>query len=143
MNEISTFLNDCTQLENCTQHENPSLLYLNIRSLRLNLDDFHTLLGESKHTFNDICLTETWLKNHKFKTNSNYHFPNYEEIHYERKTYKRGRGVLVYIRNDFTYKIRNNLCILDGNREILTIKLLTKSMKNIIVSCCYKYPMVI
>ena len=27
----------------------------------------------------------------------------------------------VYIRNDLTYKIRNDLCISDGDREILTI----------------------
>ena len=45
---------------------------------------------------------------------------------------------LMNIRNDLTYKIRDDLCISDGDREILTIELLTKSMKNIIVSCCYK-----
>ena len=32
------------------------------------------------------------------------------------------------------------MCISDGDREILTTELLTKSMKNIIVSCCYKPP---
>ena len=46
----------------------------------------------------------------------------------------------VYIRNDLTYQIRNDLCISDGDREILTIKLLAKGMKSIIVSCCYKPP---
>ena len=53
VNETNTFLN------NLTQHENLSLLYLNIRSLRSNLDDFHTLLEERKHFFNVACLTET------------------------------------------------------------------------------------
>ena len=46
----------------------------------------------------------------------------------------------MYIRNDLTYKIRNNLCNSDVDREIFTIELLTKSMKNNIVSCCYKPP---
>ena len=46
----------------------------------------------------------------------------------------------MYIRNDLTYKIRNDLCISDGNREILTIELLMKSMKDTIVSCWYKPP---
>ena len=32
------------------------------------------------------------------------------------------------------------MCISDGDREIFTIELVTKSMKNIIVSCCYKPP---
>ena len=48
----------------------------------------------------------------------------------------------MYIRNDLTYKIRNDLCISEGDRESLTIELLTKAMKNI-VSCCYNHPMVI
>ena len=52
VNEINIFLNDFTQ------HGNLSLLHLNIRSLRSNLDDFHTLLQESKQSFNVICLTE-------------------------------------------------------------------------------------
>ena len=76
----------------------------------------------------------------RFKTNSDYHLPNYERIHYERKANKRGGGFLMYIRNDLTYKIRNDLCISGNNREILTTESLTKSMKNILVSCCYKTP---
>ena len=44
----------------------------------------------------------------------------------------------MYIRNDLSYKIQNDLCIADGDREILIIEFLTKSMKIIIVSCCYK-----
>ena len=134
VNEIKTFLNDLTQ------HKNFSLLHLNIRSLRSNLDDFHTLLEESKHSCNVICLTETWLNDHEFKINSNYHLPIYKGIHYKRKTNKRGNGVLMYIRNGVSYKIQNDLCISDGDREIITIELLTKSMKNIIVSYCYKPP---
>ena len=44
----------------------------------------------------------------------------------------------MYIRNNLTNKIRNDLCIFDGDREILTIELLTKSMKNLIISSCYE-----
>ena len=88
--------------------------------MRSNLDDFHTLLEESKHPFSVSCLTEKWFNDHEFKTNSNYHLPNCEGIYYERKTNKR-EGVLMYIRNDLSDKIRNDLCTSDGNREILTI----------------------
>ena len=121
VNEINTFLNDLTQ------HENISLLHLNIRSLRSNLDDFYTLLEESKHSFNVICLTQICLNDHEFKTNPNYHLLKYEGIHYERKSNKREGGVPMYIRNDLTYKIRSDLCISDGDREILAIELLTKA----------------
>ena len=57
--------------------------------MRLNLVDFCNLLEESKHSFSVISLTGTQLKKHEFKTNSNYHHPNYERIQYERKTNKR------------------------------------------------------
>ena len=49
----------------------------------------------------------------------------------------------VYIRNDLTYKIRNDLCISDGDREILTIKLLAKGMKSIMFHVAINHPMVI
>ena len=45
VNEINTFKWPHTAWESL------SLLHLNIRSLRSNLDDFHTLLEESKHSF--------------------------------------------------------------------------------------------
>ena len=67
-------------------------------------------------------------------------FKNYKGSHYERKTNKRGRGVLTYIMNDSTYKIRKNLCICDIDREIVTIELITNTMRNITVLCCYKQP---
>ena len=128
MNEFGTFLNDIKQRENL------SLLHLDIRSLRSNLDDFHTLLEENKHSFNVTCLTETRLNDHEFKTKSNYYSPNYEGIHYERKNNKK-RGEVCILGMTSHIKIRNDLCISDGNREILTIEFLTKSMKDIIVSC--------
>ena len=61
-----------------------------------------------------------------------------KEFIMKEKLKKRGCGVLMYIRNDLTNKIRNDLCISDGDREIVTIELPTKSIKSIIVSCCYK-----
>ena len=44
----------------------------------------------------------------------------------------------MFIRNDLTFKTQNDFRISESDREILTIDLLTKIMKNIIVSCCYK-----
>ena len=104
VNEINICLNDLTR------HENLSLLHLNIRSLRSNLDDFHTLLEESKHPFNVIWLTETWLNDHEFKRNSNYHLLNYHGIHYGRKTNKGGCEVLMYFRNDLSIKF-GTICV--------------------------------
>ena len=51
-------------------------------------------------------------------------------MHYERKTNKRRGGDLMYIKNDLSYKVQNDLCIADGDREILIIEFLTKKHEN-------------
>ena len=38
------------------------------------------------------------------------------------------------------YRIRNDLCVSDGDREILSIEIINKESKNYIISCCYKPP---
>ena len=88
VNEINTFLKDLTRPENLSR------LHLSIRGLRSNLDDFHTLLEESKHPFNVISLTETWLNDHEFKTNSNYRLPNTTEFIMKGKLTKEEVGFL-------------------------------------------------
>ena len=68
------------------------------------------MLEESKKV---ICFTETWLEDYKFKTNSNYHFPNYEGIHYERKIkviIKVGVGFLYILGMTLTIKIKT-ICV--------------------------------
>ena len=92
-----------------------SLLHLNIRSLRSNLDDFHlrTEVKESKHSFNVICLIETRLMN--LKQIQVTFFQITKEFIMKKLTKE---GPFMYIRNDLTNKIRNYLCISDDNREI-------------------------
>ena len=123
-----------------TTHENLSLLHLNIRSLNSNFEEFKNILQESNYYFNIICLSETWSTDNYFKDNSNFHLPNYDAIHLERKTNKKGGGVLIYIKTNLIYKIRENLSISDCDREILSIEIINDRSKNFIVSCCYKPP---
>ena len=40
--------------------------------------------------FNIICVTETWSTDTDFKNNSNFHLPNFDFMHQERKTGKKG-----------------------------------------------------
>ena len=123
-----------------TQFENLSLLHLNIRSLNTNFEDFRNLLQETDFPFNIICLTETWFSDKSFQENSNFHLLNYDAIHLERKTQKRGGGVLIYVKTNLMYKIRNDLSISDCDREILSIEIINNEGKNFIISCCYKPP---
>ena len=55
----------------------------------------------------------------------------------EKRTKEEG-GFLCILGMTFL-KIRNDLCISDSDREIFTVELLSKSMKNM-VSCDYKPP---
>jgi hypothetical protein len=71
-----------------------------------------------------ICLTETWCSDENSNTNSNFLIPNYKLISFERKSSKRGGGIITYVRNDQKTKIRNDLSISDINSEVFTIEII-------------------
>ena len=121
-------------------NETISIIHLNIRSLNANLENFKNLLTESNYCFNIICLSETWCTDEEFSNNSFYHIPNYEPIHCQRKTNKRGGGVLIYIRQNLNYKIRNDLTFSNSDNELLTVEIINENTKNLIVTCCYRPP---
>ena len=84
VNEINTFLNDLTR------HKNLSLLHWSIRSLRSDLDVFHTLLEESKHPFN-VVLMAMRLKQIQITT-----YQITKEFIMKEKLIKEGVGSYVY-----------------------------------------------
>ena len=134
------FQNEVKNYLNYNKQNNLSILHLNIRSIRKNFESFRELLETTDDSFNIICLTETWSKDLEFKTNSLFHLQQYNSIHSERKSKKKGGGLLIYIKNDLIYKVRNDLSVSDDDRESLTIEIINKTSKNILVSCCYKPP---
>ena len=133
-NEIPVYLKDLKK------YENLSLIHLNIRSIQANFESFKQLLEESNFAFNVICLSETWSSDKAFSENSNYQIPNYNSIHLERKICKKGGGVLIYIRNNLLYKIRNDLSVSDCDSEVLSVEIINKNKKNFIISNCYRPP---
>ena len=74
------------------------------------------------------------------KSNTNLHLPNFDIISQERKTNKRGGGVLIYIRKSLAYNLCNDMCVSDKDKDILTIEISRKNDKNILLSCCYRPP---
>ena len=98
-------------LRNLTMQENLCLLHLNIRSINANFENFRNLLEESSFIFNLICLSETWSTNENFNNNSTFQLQNYDAIHFQRKLAKRGGGLLIYVKNNITYKVREDLNI--------------------------------
>ena len=72
-------------------------------------EKLHDILSNCSNYLNIICVTETWSTDKEFKDNSNFHLPNFDLIHPERKTWKKGGGVLMYLKNDIKFKIKNLL----------------------------------
>ena len=130
-NEIESFLSEKKNSETI------NAIHVNIRSLSKNFDSVLDILRGSNNSFNVLCLTETWCTDSNLKSNTNLHFPNFDIISQERKTNKRGGGVLIYICKSLAYNLRNDLCVSDKDKDILTIEISREIDKNILLSCCY------
>ena len=113
---------------------------MNIRSLSKNFDNLLDILRDSNYSFNVLCITETWCMDSTLKNNSNLHLPNFDIISQERKTNKRGCGVLIYIHKSLKCNLRNDLCVSDKDNKILTIEISRENDENILLSCCYSSP---
>ena len=133
-NEIESFL---SEKENS---ETINAIHVNIRSLSKNFDNLLDILRDSNYSFNILCITETWCTDSTLKNNSNLHLPNFDIISQERKTNKRGGGVLIYIHKSLKCNLRNDLCVSDKDKEILTIETSRENEKNIVLSRCYRPP---
>jgi hypothetical protein len=58
----------------------------------------------------------------------------------ERKINKRGGGVLIYIKEHIVHNVRNDMCVSDNDKEIVTIEIPNNKKKSILLSCCYRPP---
>ena len=63
----------------------------------------------------------------------------HKAIPFERKTNQRGGSILIYEKTDLIYKVRKDLSISDKDKEILTIEIISKESKNILLSCYYRH----
>ena len=88
-NEIEGFLSEKENFETI------NAIHVNIRSSPKNFDNLLDILRNSKYSFNILCITETWCTDTTLKSNPNLHLPNIDLISQERKTNKRGGGVLI------------------------------------------------
>ena len=122
------------------KYDNLSLIHVNIRSMNSNFEKLHDLLLNCSNSFNIICVTETWSTDNDIKNNSNFHLPNFDFIHQERKTGKKGGGILIYVKNHVKLKIIKDISVSDGDSECLTVEIENKNWKNLIITCCCRLP---
>ena len=64
----------------------------------------------------------------------------FDIISQERKTNKRGAGLLIYIHTSLKCHVRNDLCVSDKDKDILTIEISRENDRNILLSCCNRPP---
>ncbi|XP_065639635.1 uncharacterized protein LOC136072356 [Hydra vulgaris] len=138
--ELKEFLS-----KNGDENKKIRIVHINIRSMNKNFENLRHFIEETKNYFDIICLTETWCSQNELNNNSNFHFPNFETILLERQLNKRGGGILIYIKQNIAHNVRNDLCVSDGDKEIVTIEILNNKSeklksKSILLSCCYRPP---
>ena len=127
------------QLSTCTDSSVFSILHVNIRSMSKNFEKLKLMLHECNHLFGIICLTETWCSDETFRNDSNLHLPQYDSIHLERIG-KRGGGVCVFVHKKLMCKYRKDFSVSEDSNETVSIEIINKNSKNIIVNCCYRPP---
>nr|XP_047129346.1 uncharacterized protein LOC105846764 [Hydra vulgaris] len=88
----------------------------------------------------EIRSSETWCTEEDFKSNSNLHLTGFNTVFLERNVNKGGGGVLFYIKENLAYNILSDMSVSDDNIEILTVEIINKKSKNILLSCCYRPP---
>ena len=110
-----------------------SMVHFNCRSIKRNIDNFHSVLASISCPFSCIALSETWLAN-----NEEIQIPDYSFIGNGRQN-KRGGGVGCLIKKDMKYKIRKDLEVFNQCIETIFIEIYSK-IKNIILAIVYRPP---
>ena len=116
-----------------------SIVHLNIRSLRKNMENFKIFLNSISHDFDIICLTETWCKEENIPQ---FLLPNYKAIHQVRYNQdKSGGGICIFVKNSMNCIKNEKFSRNDANCESLCIEIESKCLKNkIIVNTIYRPP---
>ena len=114
-------------------------MHVNIRSVSKNFEKLKLILSEINYKFSIICLTETWCSDQTFHNNSDYDLPEYNSIHQERKN-KCGGAISIFINNNLIFKQRNDFSISEEDNETLSVEIINKNTKNIIINTCYRPP---
>ena len=72
--------------------------------------------------------------------NSLWQLPNCTGIHQIRNSGQKERGIALYVHNSLNYKIPKNKNINNNDIECLNIEIVSKTYKNVIISCIYRPP---
>ena len=125
---------------NIKKYGNLSLIHVDIKSMYSISEKLNDLLLNCSNSFNIICVNETWFTDNDIKNNSNFHLPNFDFLHQERKAGQNEGGILIYVKNHIKFKIKKDLSVSDGDSESVTVEIENNNSKHMIIILCYRPP---
>ena len=121
------------------QQKSFSIISFNIRSMKKHFEEFRDFLTDINYEFSVICLTETWCLDDP-RNESLFKLNNYTSIHQARKGERNGGGTCIFIHNSLCFNERVDLCVNNNDMESLSVEIINKGTKNIIVNVTYRQP---
>ena len=85
----------------CNDDKSFSILHLNIRSLKKNIDKFVNFLAILSFNFKVICISETWCSS-EHNNSDLYKLNNYNSIQQTRRSVETGGGLAIFVHNSLT-----------------------------------------
>ena len=119
-----------------------SIYCINIRSLNKNFDKLLEFLSFMNNDFDIIAISETWCNDDNINLNSLYRIPNYTAIHQIRKTGNKGGGLVLHMHKTITFNPLEKLSNNNEHIESLSVEIIRKNQKNIILSCICRDPII-
>ena len=114
-----------------------SVLHSNVRSIQGNFDKFQQMLFDLDHPFDIIGISESWI-NHENTNVVNIDLPNFHFI--SQPTEQRAGGVGFYIKDSFTFHVRNDINKCTDECEMLWVEISNDKQKNLICGIIYRHP---
>ena len=114
-----------------------STIHFNIRSLSANHEGMTLLLSELQHAFDVIGLSETKIKDSCDPTSNItiYHLPFTSN-----PILSNAGGVGLYVKEGMPFNIRENLCLITKEFELLWIEINHYPYKNLVCGILYRHP---
>ena len=116
-----------------------SIFHMNVKSLPKHYDEVELYLNSLKFKFSIIGFTETWLDECKHDL---YGMDNYTSVNEFRRN-KKGGGVSLYLDQNISYHVREDLEYFDSEMESIVVEIekeVFNTQSNIIIVLIYRIP---
>ena len=120
-----------------TSHDTFSVLHHNIKSLRKNFEDFKELYKTFNLKFSIVCFSESCANDNKLENDSLIQLPGYNVLNQIRKNL-RGGGISIFVQELLPFKRQQDLGVNSKAVESVSIEILNKEFKNIILNTIYR-----